>query len=285
MVESLLGRIETLPCGSVVEMTQHGWIRASPAINARLRHIPPHARGGRRPGLELDRAPSTLPRHAGRAEDLPALDRCSAPLVTCLCLTKNRREWLPTAIECFERQTYPHRELLIVADSMADIEGLLPECDRIRWILTGHAVVGRKRNLGCEAARGEYVAIWDDDDFSAPGRLVDQVNRLERSRRAVTGYRSMKFTDGKNWWLYPGARVGFVLATSMFFRREWWRTHHFQEIQCHQDEAFATQAASAKQLEVAEDLDLMYATCHRGNTSARNMNASMWQKLPEYQWA
>ena len=40
------------------------------------------------------------------------------PLVTCLCLTMaGRSEFLKRAVECFARQTYPHKELLIVADS------------------------------------------------------------------------------------------------------------------------------------------------------------------------
>jgi glycosyltransferase involved in cell wall biosynthesis len=50
--------------------------------------------------------------------------------------------------------------------------------------------IGAKRNLGCEAARGEIIAHWDDDDYSAPGRLEDQVRRILTSGKAVTGYNS-----------------------------------------------------------------------------------------------
>ena len=39
-----------------------------------------------------------------------------APLVTCVCLTRNRREFLPRAIECFLAQTYEPRELLVLND-------------------------------------------------------------------------------------------------------------------------------------------------------------------------
>ena len=40
----------------------------------------------------------------------------SLPLVTCMMLTRNRREWLPRAIACYQAQTYANRELLIVMD-------------------------------------------------------------------------------------------------------------------------------------------------------------------------
>lgn len=273
-------RMVTLDCGTVIEVTEKGWRPLSSKGPAQpvVRQKPVHVAADsihliQQSGVAVQNSEGERPSSA------------SSGLVTCLCLTKNRREWLPTAIACFERQTYPNRELLIVADFPGDVEGLIPPDERIRVMFTGSAVVGRKRNLGCEQARGEFVAIWDDDDFSAPGRLADQVPRLEKSGRAVTGYHSMKFTDGKSWWLYPGPKVGFVLATSMLFRRDWWLMHRFQEIQRDQDEMFGTQAASRKQLEVAGDLDLMYATCHPKNTSPRNMKAHMWQRLPEYRWA
>ena len=41
--------------------------------------------------------------------------------MTCLCLTMaGRSEFLKRAVECFPNQTYPNREMLIVADSLND---------------------------------------------------------------------------------------------------------------------------------------------------------------------
>ena len=53
------------------------------------------------------------------------------PLVTCLCLTRNRRGFLPRAIECFVAQTYEERELLIVDDGDDSIADLAPADWRI----------------------------------------------------------------------------------------------------------------------------------------------------------
>lgn len=195
------------------------------------------------------------------------------PLVTCLCLTKKRREWLPKAIACFQAQTYPQRELLIIADGYDDVEGVVPVVPRITVAYTGPLNVGCKRNFGCALAHGELIAHWDDDDYSAPGRLTDQVERLRATEKAVTGYQSMKFTDGVTWWLYKGW-TGFALATSLCYRRAWWEAHRFAELQCGQDEEFVAKATAAKQLAAVEDLGLMYATIHPGNTSPRGVKSS-----------
>lgn len=209
----------------------------------------------------------------------------SEPLVSCICPTRNRRKWLPKAIECFLAQTYRNRELVIVADGDEAVTDLIPNDPRIRLMVTGldRKVVGVKRNIACEAARGEMIAHWDDDDFSAPARLVEQMAVLEASGKAVTGYHTMKFTDGSRWWQYRGSS-SFAMATSLFYRKNWWQTHRFQEIQCGQDENFAYQAAAAKQLFAQPDLELMYATIHPGNTSPRPLSAPVFVPLPGFEW-
>lgn len=210
----------------------------------------------------------------------------NSPLVTCLCLTRNRREWLPKAIACYQQQTYANKELLIVADTQQDIEGLIPSGENIRALVLDKqgVVVGTKRNLGCEVARGEVIAIWDDDDHSESGRLRQQVGMLELTGKTVTGYHSMKFTDGSSWWLYRGGPTGFAMATSLCFRRAWWQQHRFESIQCGQDENFMWAAARVGQLAECPDLDLMYATIHASNTSPRKLNQAPYVKLPGFEW-
>lgn len=183
------------------------------------------------------------------------------------------------------RQTYTNRELLIVADREEDVRGLVPLDDRIAVVMVGAGVnVGNKRNIGCECALGDIIAVWDDDDYSAPARLTDQVNRLWFTGKEVTGYHTMKFTDGERWWIYRGG-AGFVLATSLCFTRLWWSKHRFADMQVGQDELFGSIAAQHKQLDSQPDLDLMYATNHPGNTSPRAICAgSNWFPLADYQW-
>lgn len=126
--------------------------------------------------------------------------------------------------------------------------------------------LGEKRNLACQAAAGEFIAHFDDDDWSAPGRITDQINRLRETGKAVTGYRILKFTDGRRWWKLelPSTRV---YGTTLCYRRDWWRENQFGNVTESADNAFCAKAG--KELIGADAGDLMYATNHPGNTTER----------------
>jgi glycosyltransferase involved in cell wall biosynthesis len=196
--------------------------------------------------------------------------------VTCLCLTRDRRQWLPKAIACFLQQEPSNAELLILADG-ADVRDLVPDDPRIRLIhLEGHPGIGDKRNFGCERSESEFVAHWDDDDHSAPGRLADQLARLEQTGKSVTGYHSIRFTDGAQWWLF--SKAGYAVGTSLVYRREWWKKNRFRSVQIGEDNQFVAAANAAGELATAEAGDLMHATIHKGNTSPRKMG-SAWKLI------
>ena len=38
----------------------------------------------------------------------------SLPLISCICITRNRPGYLSKAIVCFKQQTYPNKELVIL---------------------------------------------------------------------------------------------------------------------------------------------------------------------------
>ena len=167
---------------------------------------------------------------------------------------------------------------MILADGQ-DVRHLVPEDDpRVRLIhLAGWPEVGAKRNYGCERAAGEIIAHWDDDDYSAPARLADQVQRLLESGKAVTGFHSMRFTDGVRWWKYEGTR-NYALGTSLCYRRDWWSAHRFPVVQVGEDNQFVATAHSAGELVTADAGDLMYATNHSGNTSPRKLGDN-WKPI------
>ena len=97
---------------------------------------------------------------------------------------------------------------------------------------------------------------------------MDQIERLESSGKAITGYRTMRFTDGANWWMYFGV-PDFALGTSLCYRRDWWEGHRFPPKHIQEDCAFVYQAQDCGQIVVADAGDFMHATIHRGNTSCR----------------
>jgi glycosyltransferase involved in cell wall biosynthesis len=208
-----------------------------------------------------------------------------SPLVTCLCLTMaGRKEFLKRAVECFRSQTYERRELIIAADSLDDLPRGWEFWVDIQVIIYHEKMnVGKKRNLTCESATGHLIAIWDDDDFSSRDRLAWQVKMHQKTGKAVNGFGSMKFTDGSDWWKFT-YQPGLVFGTSLLFARDWWRKHPFPEMQIGEDVVFADTAARENQLLEMDARDLMYATIHPGNTSAKRLDQAGWVKLEGFEW-
>ena len=90
----------------------------------------------------------------------------------CICPTYNRPRMLPEAIESFQRQTHPHRELIIIDDANqyepqeGDRWKLLTFPERFPFVYEKYSY-GISCLSDCNA-----VAIWDDDDISLPDRLA-----------------------------------------------------------------------------------------------------------------
>lgn len=98
-----------------------------------------------------------------------------APLVSCLMVTsESRRALALEAMDCFARQTYPNRQLIVVSDDRT-----VSDWCRVEGVWSYYhpdvRVLGDLRNLSVEHAAGEFVAQWDDDDLSAPDRLAVQL--------------------------------------------------------------------------------------------------------------
>lgn len=202
------------------------------------------------------------------------------PLVSCICLTRNRREWLPKAIDCFEQQTYSQRELVIVWDG-EPVADLVPSADNIRLVEYQQKdyKIGQKRNFANGHASGEIIAHWDDDDWSAPTRIEDQVKRLVESDKSVFGYHIVEFegaTEGR--WAYRGS-TSFAVGTSLCYRKDWWEAHKFSERQVGEDSDFAREAQYKFQLSTSDGSGMILASIHPGNTSKRNLNGHPWVKL------
>ena len=164
----------------------------------------------------------------------------------------------------------------MIADG-ENVSDLIPP--GVRYLhLEGSPTIGQKRNVGSEAARGDLVASFDDDDFSAPGRLTDQIRRLQQLGKAVTGYCSMRFCNGPQWWQYTGA-ADYALGTSLVYRRDWWACNPFPEIQVGEDNGFVGRAREQGQIVAADAGDLMWATIHSNNTSPRQLTGGNWSQL------
>lgn len=181
-------------------------------------------------------------------------------------------------MQSFRQQTYQNRELLILWSSAA--AGDHPSiADDVRIVVVyGRPPIGIARNLGCEQAHGEIICHWDDDDYSAPNRITDQVGRLLDTGKAVTGYSSMRFTDGRRNWQYSGS-AGYALGTSLCYRRDFWQVNRFPPEQVGEDNSFVARARARGAIVSVDAGDLMFATIHGGNTSPRQLTGGNWRQI------
>jgi glycosyltransferase involved in cell wall biosynthesis len=105
-------------------------------------------------------------------------------------VTKDRTRLAARALRCLAAQTWSNIELVVIDDGDADYAPLLdPLRDRmavehVRLPSGSGLTLGRLRNLALDAARGEVIAQWDDDEWYHPERLATQVAQL---REGVVG--------------------------------------------------------------------------------------------------
>jgi glycosyltransferase involved in cell wall biosynthesis len=172
------------------------------------------------------------------------------------------------AVRCFEQQTYKNLELIIVDDGDEQIQ--LPPDSRIRYIhLDARATVGAKRNIGARAARGEIIAALDDDDWSSPHRIENQVERLAQSGKAVTGYNETIRYDEDTQRLYISAAAYpyHASGTSQCYLKSWWEKNPFPNISCGEDMEFSHVAIMSQQLTTEPLGGMIVARKHSTNTS------------------
>ncbi|MCB0706621.1 MAG: glycosyltransferase family 2 protein [Saprospiraceae bacterium] len=111
------------------------------------------------------------------------------PLISCLTVTGWRLVLLKQSIQCFLDQTYPNKELVIVTDAAPAykeaIHKYVTQLNRpeIRLIfLDGKFNLGTLRNQAIDAAKGDFIMQWDDDDLYHPERISLQVECLLREK-------------------------------------------------------------------------------------------------------
>ncbi len=110
-------------------------------------------------------------------------------LVSCLTVTRDRVDLLRRAVTCFERQSYPDRQLIVVNDADDGTREYLASLgdDRICYVRPERdgLRLGELRNVALAHARGRYVAQWDDDDWHHPDRLAAQLAAIEEAQADV----------------------------------------------------------------------------------------------------
>lgn len=182
--------------------------------------------------------------------------RIRPPSVCCVMLTENRPELAAAAVRSFRSQTYENKRLLVVSSGTGPLFEQSADLMEPCFIGADAMTIGELRNLGnqsvCELSFPADILIhWDDDDWSHPNRIAEQVALLQSSGADVVGYNRMLFADCRVFgfdsdkmsvvdededsisigtgnlintpeaWIYTGEILGTSLA---YWRRTWKHT-------------------------------------------------------------
>lgn len=191
--------------------------------------------------------------------------RPGAPKISCLMVTRGGLYPARFAIECYRRQTYRNRELVVVCDDPeAEIAGWIATLNdaSIRYVETKKAVLGALRNVSVAAATGELVCQWDDDDLYHPKRLEIQ-RHLMREAKAGAHFLSQWMM----WW--PERRLLGLSALrywegTMLARRE--IVPQYPEIPLREDAAVVAHMLRSNRIARAQRPALYCYVFHGGNS-------------------
>jgi len=144
--------------------------------------------------------------------------------VSCILSTRDRPRFLRQAIRCFERQTFPDRELIVVDAGDGPVEELRASVQYVR--AEAGAAYGACLNLGAQHARGDILQVMNDDDYYAPAFLATAVSALDHGSIAawdcflvlLRGDRDLRFS-GHGW----------AAGGTLCFRRQLWERTPFRD--------------------------------------------------------
>lgn len=116
----------------------------------------------------------------------PTRAAAAAPMVSCLMVTRGDPGLMRQAVECYQRQTWARRELVVVTaeGDPRVIQTVLANAGVRQAVLASVGpglTLGDLRNLAMARAQGEILVQWDDDDLYDPSRVATAVAVLGAS--------------------------------------------------------------------------------------------------------
>lgn len=198
--------------------------------------------------------------------------------------TASRKYYIPMAIQYFLRQDYTNAELLILDDSDGSMEALIPESSNIHYIhrRKKFPTIGDKRNYACEAATGDIIMHWDDDDWYASDWIRRQVQALQQHDTDICGLSELFFFQPGHprcWrYAYRMDSRAWVAGATLAYRRRLWEKNPFLSVNIGEDNHFVW--FSGAKVQGTGYTSGFVSVLHAGNTSPKYVSDKQWQRMP-----
>lgn len=241
----------------------------------------------------------------------------SQPSVCAVMLTADRPEMALQAIRAWQAQTYRDKHLLIY-DTGEDrlpadkaVYGMIKSVSenyhslRVTYVRGEKATIGGMRNSAVAHMDDDICIHWDDDDWSHPNRIAEQVALLQLTGADCVGYNEMLFwretpqsvKDGYaevlrrypvdpnvpipehlqlrpgEAWQYRNQDPSYALGTSLCYWRRAWEAHPFEATSKGEDWRFtsAVKTVGVTSIDTSaaqfNPFPRMVARIHSSNTS------------------
>lgn len=127
--------------------------------------------------------------------------------VSVVVLTYNVGAYLRDCISSILKQTYSNLEILLVDDSSTDnslaiCQEFAQQDPRIKILQEVNSGAGPVRNLGAQAATGDYVMFIDGDDFLAPEAIEKLLQRLHHDHSDIACCLFYRIDDQGTYYFY-----------------------------------------------------------------------------------
>jgi glycosyltransferase involved in cell wall biosynthesis len=133
---------------------------------------------------------------------MAAADLITKPLISVIIPVFNRQCWIAKAVDSVLAQDYPRFELIVVNDGSTDKTAhvLSSYGKKIRVLNQKNSGVSAARNLGIKAARGDWIAFLDSDDYWFAQKLSAQMQYFQKNP-------DMRICQTEEIWVRKGMRV------------------------------------------------------------------------------
>ena len=154
-------------------------------------------------------------------------------LVSIIIPCYNDAQYIEQAVNSALNQTYPNKEIILVDDgSNVETKAVLKKLEHkiTKLITQENQGQSTARNVGINAAKGEFILVLDSDDYFEPSfcEKAIQVFLQDKNVKIATCHAFRLYPDGsKDVFISKGGTIlnflleNDALGTSMFLKEDW----------------------------------------------------------------
>lgn len=206
------------------------------------------------------------------------------PDVSILCITRDRRTFMPLLKYCYMIQSYPEDklEIVIVDDGVDSIEDTLFGVPNVKYVRCEPGLtISQKRNLAVENAMYDILVNMDDDDVYPNNSVLQRVAMMSMEPTKECGfcttipcYDIVKFASFMNVPPNHLAMSERVSEATLVFTKKFWNERRFED----SDNIAEGNAFIRGREHMCRELspqEIIVSLVHPKNTSARRLPANL----------